>query len=69
MIGYVQAGTLGEWQQRLGNYAKRRPGRLRIVAGGDWKDYKCVLPSSSITEHKHPRFPKVSIIHMLLRFC
>jgi hypothetical protein len=69
MIGYVQAGTLGEWQERLGNYAKRKAGRLRIVSGGGWKDYTCALPSSSITEHRHPAFSKVSIIHFLLSFC
>jgi hypothetical protein len=69
MIGYVQAGTLREWQQRLGNYATRKAGRLRILAGGDWKDYKCLLPNSSITKHRHPVFPKVTIIHLLLGFC
>jgi hypothetical protein len=69
MIGYVQAGTLKEWQERLGNYAKQKPRRLRIISGGGWKDYKCALPSSSITEHRHPVFPKVTIVHLLLAFC
>jgi hypothetical protein len=69
MIGYVQGGTLEEWQARLGKYAKQRARRLRIVAGGDWKDYKCALPNSSVTEHRHPAFPKVSILHFLLGFC
>jgi hypothetical protein len=69
MVGYVQAGSLGEWQQRLGSYAKRQAGRLRIVSGGGWRDYPCALPSSSITEHLHPVFPKLTIIHLLLGFC
>ncbi len=69
MIGYVQAGTLSEWQQRLGNYANRKPERVRIISGGDWREYNCALPSSSITEHRHPAFSSVTIIHLLLGFC
>ena len=69
MIGYVQAGTLADWQQRLGNYANKKSGRLRVVKGGEWKNFKCALPYSSVTEHKHPAFPKVTIIHLLLPFC
>jgi len=69
MIGYVQAGTLADWQQRLGNYANKKSSRLRVVSGGEWKNYECALPCSSITEHKHPAYPKVSIIHLLLAFC
>src|SRR5882672_7645331 len=37
MIGYVQAGTLEEWQIRLGNYAARKSRRLRVASGGEWK--------------------------------
>jgi hypothetical protein len=69
MIGYVQAGALADWQQCLGNYANKKSGRLRVVTGGEWKDFKCSLPFSSISEHKHPAFPKVAIIHLLLPFC
>jgi hypothetical protein len=69
MIGYVQAGTLAYWQQRLGNYANRNSGRLRVVPGGEWKNYECALPCSSITKHKHPTYPEVSIVHLLLAFC
>jgi hypothetical protein len=69
MIGYVQAGTLADWQQRLGNYVNKKSGRLRMVKGGEWKNFKCALPYSSVTEHKHPAFPKVTIIHLLLPFC
>lgn len=69
MIGYVQAGTLDEWQQRLGGYAKRNARRLRVVPSGDWKDYKCALSNSSITKHRHPSFHQLAIIHLLLRFC
>jgi len=69
MVGYVQAGTIGGWQERLGNYAKRRSRRLRIVPDGDWVAYDCALPSSSITVHRHPEFPTVTIIHLLLGFC
>ena len=68
MIGYVQAGTLADWRQRLGNYAAKRSGRLRVVKGGEWKPYKCALPFSSISEHQHTIYPKVSIIHVLLPF-
>lgn len=68
MIGYVQAGTLAEWQQRLGNFVSKKSKRLRVVSGGEWKNHECALPHSSITEHKHPNFPKVGIIHLLLRF-
>jgi hypothetical protein len=68
MIGYVQAGGLGEWQERLGNYANRESRRLRVVPGGEWKNYDCSFPHSSITDHLHPNFPKVSIVHVLLAF-
>lgn len=68
MIGYVQAGTLSEWQHRLGDFAKRNAARLRVVSDGDWKDYKCSLPNSSVTEHSHPGFPRITIIHLLLSF-
>ncbi len=69
MVGYVQAGSLEEWQKRLGNYVNRNGSRLRVLPGGDWKSYECTLPSSSITEHRHPVFPKVAIVHLLLPFC
>jgi hypothetical protein len=69
MIGYVQAGTLEEWQQRLGGYAKKNARRLRIVPGGDWKEYKCALPNSSITKHRHPSLHELAIVHLLLGFC
>jgi len=69
MIGYVQAGTLDEWQQRLGGYAKRNARRLRVVAGGEWRDYKCGLPNSSSTKHRHPSFRQLAIVHLLLGFC
>jgi hypothetical protein len=69
MIGYVQAGKLTDWQQRLGNYATKKSKRLRVVTGGEWKNYECILPHSSITGHKHPSYPKVGIVHLLLPFC
>ena len=68
MIGYVQAGTLDEWQKRLGNYATKNAHRLQVVSGGNWKDYDCVLPYSSITEHRHPDYQCLQMIHLLLRF-
>ena len=69
MIGYVQAGTLPEWQQRLGKYALKNARRLRVVKDGGWRDYDCPLSSSSISEHKHPQFAKLVVIHLLLKFC
>ena len=69
MIGYVQAGTLCDWQQRLGRYAQRNARRLSVAPGGDWRDYKCALPNSSITKHRHPSFRKLAIVHLLLGFC
>ncbi|HLX71665.1 MAG TPA: hypothetical protein VKV04_18795 [Verrucomicrobiae bacterium] len=69
MIGYVQAGTLEEWKEHLGRYAIKRAKRLRILPGGDWKDYHCCLPHSSFSQHKHPDFPTLNVIHLLLSFC
>ena len=68
MIGYVQAGTLTDWQQRLANYADKNGKRLRVIEGGEWRSYECALPFSSISEHKHTLYPKVSVIHLLLAF-
>jgi hypothetical protein len=69
MIGYVQSGNLSDWQHRLGKYANREARRLRIVPGGEWKDYQCALPCSSISEHRHRYFAKLVVVHLLLSFC
>jgi hypothetical protein len=69
MIGYVQAGSLEEWEARLGNYVRRKGRRLRIIPGGTWQNYECALPHSSLTRHHHSKFPAVDIIHVLLGFC
>src|ERR1700678_4215668 len=49
MIGYVQAGMLADWQQRLGHYATKNSRRLRVLSDGSWKNYNCALPNSSVT--------------------
>jgi hypothetical protein len=69
MIGYVQAGSLADWQQRLANYAKNNSKRLRVAHGGDWMNYECALPYSSVSKHRHPLYHTVSIFHLLLSFC
>jgi hypothetical protein len=69
MVGYVQAGTATEWQQRLGAYAQAHSRRLKVVTGGDWQSYNCCIPYSSVTEHSHPQFPRLVMVHLLLMFC
>ena len=68
MIGYAQAGTLSIWQTRLGCYANTHKKRLRIVPGGEWKNYECSLPHSSMTAHRHPAFSRLTVVHLLLPF-
>lgn len=69
MIGYVQDRSLAEWQEQLARYAKRCAARLKIVAGGGWRDFSCPLPYSSISEHTHPDHPRLQVVHLLLLFC
>jgi hypothetical protein len=69
MIGYVQAGTLPDWEVRLGAYARKRSRRLKAVKGKSWKCYTCVLPHSSISVHATKSWPELSIMHFLLPFC
>ncbi|HAN91584.1 MAG TPA: hypothetical protein DCQ33_05830 [Nitrospira sp.] len=69
MIGYVQAGSLSEWQDRLGAYVSRKPARLRAIKGRTWADYPCRLPHSSVSEHRSKDWPRLVLIHLLLRFC
>jgi hypothetical protein len=69
MVGYVQAGTLAEWQTRLRRYADTNKTSLVILKNGEWKEFSCALSCSAVTEHQHPIFPRISVIHLLLAFC
>jgi len=67
-------GTLDEWQQRLGGYAKRNARRLRIVPDSDWKDYKSALSlpgchDSVRTAYRIPSDGKIRTCSTLSRSC
>jgi hypothetical protein len=72
MLGYVQEGTVDEWQEQLKERFDKPAVDLAVISGHSWKKhaFRSGPPNTFLSRHNRQSVGRdIDIYHTLLVFC